>query len=191
MLSSAEIVETVASALRDRKFARLVVDPVMISKSGYKLLKDDAIESLKRRLLPLALVVTPNIHEAELLSGVRIDSVEKMQEAAKRIHESGPRNVLVKGGHASFDQATDILFDGDTFHTFASTFIRTKNTHGTGCTYSAAITARLALGEPLLTAVEHAKTYITQAIAHSLSIGKGHGPTNHFYFLGPNDFLER
>jgi len=190
MLSSAGIVETVAGALRDRKFERLVVDPVMISKSGYKLLQDDAIESLKKNLLPLALVVTPNIHEAELLSGVRIDSAEKMKLAAGRIRETGPQSVLVKGGHAPFDQAADVLFDGKTFHRFTSVFIHTKNTHGTGCTYSAAITARLALGEPLLTAVEHAKTYITQAIAHSLPIGKGHGPTNHFYFLGSNDFLK-
>jgi hydroxymethylpyrimidine/phosphomethylpyrimidine kinase len=98
--------------------------------------------------------------------------------------------VLVKGGHASFDRATDILFDGERFHEFASVFIETKNTHGTGCTYSAAITARLALGEPLLEAIAHAKTYITRAIARALPIGKGHGPTNHFYFLGSDDFLK-
>lgn len=191
MLSSSGIVETVAAALRKREFSTLVVDPVMISKSGYRLLKDEAIESLRTRLLPLALVVTPNVYEAELLSGVRIDSSEKMREAARRIHDSGPRSVLVKGGHADFDRATDVLFDGREFHTFASAFVQTKNTHGTGCTYSAAIAARLALGEPLLTAVEHAKIYITKAIAHSLPIGRGHGPTDHFYFLGPDDFLER
>jgi len=191
MLSSAGVVETVAGAIRKRSFTRLVVDPVMISKSGYKLLADDAIVSLHRELLPLALVVTPNIHEAQLLSGIRIDSTEKMKDAARCIHQSGPRNVLIKGGHASFDEATDILFDGREFHTFASAFIQTKNTHGTGCTYSAAITARLALGEPLLTAVQHAKTYITKAIAHGLAIGRGHGPTHHFYFLGSDDFLER
>lgn len=190
MLSSPAIVETVAAAIAGRGFAALVVDPVMISKSGYKLLKDEAIESLKQKLLPLALVVTPNVYEAELLSGVRIDSAETMREAARRIHDAGPRNVLVKGGHAAFDQATDVLFDGREFHTFASAFVQTKNTHGTGCTYSAAITARLALGEPLLTAVEHAKIYITKAIAHALPIGRGHGPTDHFYFLRPNDFLE-
>lgn len=191
MLSSSAIVETVAGALSKRGFSRLVVDPVMISKSGYRLLKDDAVESLKQHLLPLALIVTPNIHEAELLSGVRIDSADKIRKAALRIHESGPRNVLVKGGHASLDQATDVLFDGREFREFTSEFIRTQHTHGTGCTYSAAITARLALGEPLLTAVEHAKIYITKAIAHGLPIGRGHGPTDHFYFLGPDDFLER
>lgn len=191
MLSSSGIVETVAAALRRREFGALVVDPVMISKSGYRLLKDDAIDGLKTHLLPLALVVTPNVYEAELLSGIRIDSSETMREAARRIHESGPRNVLVKGGHAAFDRATDILFDGREFRTFTSVFVQTKNTHGTGCTYSAAITARLALGEPVLTAVEHAKIYISRAIAHALPIGRGHGPTDHFYFLKPDDFLER
>jgi hydroxymethylpyrimidine/phosphomethylpyrimidine kinase len=191
MLSSSRIVETVAAALRRRAFERLVVDPVMISKGGYKLLEDDAVESLKRWLLPLALIVTPNVHEAELLSGVRIDSAEKMREAARCIHGLGPRNVLVKGGHADFDRATDVLFDGRDFQSFTSAFIQTKNTHGTGCTYSAAITARLALGEPMVAAVEHAKIYIAKAIAHGLPIGRGHGPTDHFYFLGPDDFLER
>lgn len=190
MLSSAGIVEIVVGALRRRGFDKLVVDPVMISKSGYKLLKDDAIESVKKRLLPLALVVTPNLHEAELLSGLKIDSADKMREAALTIHGFGPRNVLVKGGHAGFDEATDLLFDGNRFHSFQSDFIHTKNTHGTGCTFSAAITARLALGEPLVTAVHKAKTYITRAIRHSLAIGKGHGPTNHFYFIGSEDFLE-
>jgi hydroxymethylpyrimidine/phosphomethylpyrimidine kinase len=190
MLSSKGIVETVANALRRRKFEKLVVDPVMISKSGYTLLRDDAIESVTKNLLPLALVVTPNIHEAELLSSVKIDSLETMKEAALTIHAFGPRNVLVKGGHAGFDEATDVLFDGTRFHSFKSDFIDTKNTHGTGCTFSAAITARLALGEPLVTAVNKAKTYITRAIRHSLAIGKGHGPTNHFYFIGSEDFLK-
>ena len=100
-------------------------------------------------------------------------------------------NVLVKGGHANFDQATDILFDGEHFHSFRSDYINTGNLHGTGCTFSAAITARLALGEPLLEAIKHAKHYISRAIENSLSIGRGHGPTNHFYFLQSSDFLER
>ncbi|MEJ2719934.1 MAG: bifunctional hydroxymethylpyrimidine kinase/phosphomethylpyrimidine kinase [bacterium] len=188
MLSSAAIVDTVAAALRRRRFERLVVDPVMISKSGYKLLKDDAIESLKSLLLPLALLVTPNIHEAQLLADIEIDSPDAMRDAARRIGEYGPRNVLVKGGHAGFDRATDVLFDGDDFHLFESRYIETKNLHGTGCTFSAAIAARIALGEPLTTAIANAKTYITNAIEQSLDIGKGHGPTNHFYFLSPDDF---
>ncbi len=190
MLSSAEIVKTVADGLSRRGFSRLVVDPVMISKSGYKLLKDDAIENLKTLILPLALVVTPNIHEAQLLAGFEIDSIDTMREAARKIRQLGPQNVLVKGGHADFDAATDILFDGDEFHVFKSEFFDTKNTHGTGCTYSAAITARLALGEPLVEAVRNAKTYIARAIKNSLAIGKGHGPTHHFYFVESNDCLE-
>jgi hydroxymethylpyrimidine/phosphomethylpyrimidine kinase len=189
MLSSADIVETVSAVLRDRRFDSLVVDPVMISKSGYKLLKDDAIESLKRELLPLALVVTPNLHEAQLLSDMTIESIDQMKEAAERIREYGCRNVLVKGGHARFERATDILYDGKEFHAFEGQFVETQNLHGTGCTFSAAITARLALGEPLRQAIRHAKTYITRAIVASLNIGQGHGPTNHFYFLRPDDFL--
>jgi hydroxymethylpyrimidine/phosphomethylpyrimidine kinase len=190
MLSSAGIVKTVANRLSRLGFSQLVVDPVMISKSGYKLLKDDAIENLKTLILPLALVVTPNIHEAQLLAGFEIDSIDTMREAARRIRKLGPQNVLVKGGHADFDAATDILFDGDEFHVFKSEFFDTKNTHGTGCTYSAAITARLALGEPLVQAVQNAKTYIARAIKNSLAIGKGHGPTHHFYFVDSNDCLE-
>lgn len=190
MLSSKRIVETVAHALRNRGVTQLVVDPVMISKSGYTLLKDDAIESLKNRLLPLALLVTPNIHEAALLSGLEIDSIDTMKRSAEKIREYGPRNVLVKGGHAGLEGATDVLFDGETFHTFTSPFIDTKNTHGTGCTYSAAITARLALGEPLLEAVGNAKRYIARAIEHGLSIGHGHGPTHHFYFLDKDDYAK-
>ncbi|UCG50673.1 MAG: bifunctional hydroxymethylpyrimidine kinase/phosphomethylpyrimidine kinase [Candidatus Latescibacterota bacterium] len=191
MLSSAAIVETVADALSQRRFENLVVDPVMISKSGFKLLKDDAIASLKKRLLPLALVVTPNIHEAQLLADLEIDSADKMKRAAEQISRYGPRNVLIKGGHADFDQATDVLFDGAEFHVFKAKFIDTTNLHGTGCTYSAAITARIALGEPPIRAIENAKTYITRAIEHSLAIGKGHGPTNHFYFLKSDDFVNR
>ncbi|UCH84621.1 MAG: bifunctional hydroxymethylpyrimidine kinase/phosphomethylpyrimidine kinase [Candidatus Latescibacterota bacterium] len=190
MLSSAAIVEAVAAGLRKRKVERLVVDPVMISKSGFKLLKGDAVNNLKMFLLPLALVVTPNIHEAELLAGHAIDSMDAMKDAARRIRDYGPRHVLVKGGHAEFNRATDVLFDGVEFHLFQAPYIDTSNLHGTGCTYSAAITARVALGEPLAEAIKNAKTYITRAIENALDIGQGHGPTNHFYFLTPRDFLE-
>jgi hydroxymethylpyrimidine/phosphomethylpyrimidine kinase len=191
MLSSAEIVGAVAGFLRKRKIGPLVVDPVMISKSGYRLLKDDAIDTLKHELLPLAMVIMPNLHEAELLAGMNIESVDAMRDAAARIRDLGCKNVLVKGGHANFDRATDILFDGKRFHSLQSDFIDTKNLHGTGCTFSAAIAARLALGEPLLDAVRHAKHYITQAIRHALTIGRGHGPTHHFYFLRPSDCLQQ
>ena len=188
MLSSSDIVATIADALSERQVEVLVVDPVMISKSGHKLLDDEAVETLRRRLLPMAMLVTPNLHEAELLAGISITSVDHMKEAAERIRQYGCRNVLVKGGHAEFDRATDVLFDGDGFELFEGEFVHTKNLHGTGCTYSAAITARLALGEPLAQAIGHAKTYISRAIAASLDIGKGHGPTHHFYFLTPDDY---
>lgn len=194
MLSSPVIVDAVSEVLRERggrALDQLVVDPVMISKGGSRLLEEDAVESLKRNLLPLALVATPNIHEAQLLSGRTIESRRQMEAAACIIREYGCRNVLIKGGHAGFDPATDMLFDGDGFHFYRHRFVDTTNLHGTGCTFSAAITARLALGEPLLEAVEHAKQYISCAIEHSLPIGRGHGPTHHFYFLDAGDCLER
>ncbi len=190
MLSSTQIIHAVAEVLHARKLKTLVVDPVVISKSGYRLLREDAIDSLKRKLLPLALVITPNIHEAELLAGMKIESEEGTREAARRIRDYGCRNILIKGGHASFNRATDVLFDGETYHTFTSEFVETESVHGTGCTFSAAIAARLALGETLLQAVTHAKKYITEAIRRSPRLGHGHGPTHHFYFLQPDDFTK-
>jgi hydroxymethylpyrimidine/phosphomethylpyrimidine kinase len=186
MLASSDIVRTIASILRSRALETLVVDPVMVSQSGCKLLKDDAIDALRNDLIPLALVVTPNIHEAELLAGMSIESDDDVRKAARQIHELGCRSVLIKGGHADFNRATDVLLDGRRFSRFEGTFVDTKNLHGTGCTFSAAITARLSLGEPLIEAVSHAKTYISKAIESSLDIGRGHGPTNHFYFIGPD-----
>jgi hydroxymethylpyrimidine/phosphomethylpyrimidine kinase len=186
MLFSAEIVKIVSEKLRVLKAANLVVDPVMISKSGCILLKPDAILQAKRSLLPLADVVTPNIHEAERLAEMTISSLDGVKEAARRIHGLGCRTVLIKGGHLPASPATDVLYDGKDFTTVPGEFIDTKNTHGTGCTYSAAIAAHLALGKDLVSAVRAAKAYTTEAIRHSLSIGHGQGPTNHFYFL-PTD----
>lgn len=191
MLSSAEIIDTVAGFLADRESPPLVVDPVMISKSGYRLLADSAVDHLRARLLPLATVVTPNLHEAELLSGVRIDCVDAMRQAAKIISEQGPRTVVVKGGHAGFATGTDVLYDGDTFREFEAETVYPKTVHGTGCTFSAAIAARLALGEPVVTAVKNAKVYVTRAIQHQLDIGSGHGPGHHLYFIDPSSCLER
>lgn len=186
MLSSAPIVEVVADALSRSGVANLVVDPVMVSKSGYRLLADHAVNAVRDRMVPLALLVTPNLHEAEILAGTTIQSGDDVREAAQRIHALGCKNVLVKGGHAEFARAIDVLYDGKGFREYASTFIDTRNTHGTGCTFSAAITARLALGDALPVAIERAKTYVTRAIGHGLAIGKGHGPTHHFYFLDPD-----
>ncbi|MCZ6678672.1 MAG: bifunctional hydroxymethylpyrimidine kinase/phosphomethylpyrimidine kinase [Candidatus Poribacteria bacterium] len=183
MLSSSAIVQTVAKKLRQNSPKNIVIDPVMISKSKFSLLKPEAIESLKSELLPLATVVTPNVYEAELLAGCDIRTIDDAKRAAKAIHEYGCQSVLVKGGHLLGDQSTDVLYaDGD-FTLFEAERIETKNTHGTGCTYSAAIATHLGLGKDLVAAIRSAKDYITNAIRYSLEIGHGHGPTNHFYFL--------
>jgi hydroxymethylpyrimidine/phosphomethylpyrimidine kinase len=186
MLFSAEIVTIVADALRARQTPNLVVDPVMISKSGHVLLKPDAVARMTRELFPLAMIVTPNIHEAQQLADLPIGSLEEAREAACRIHRFGCRAVLIKGGHLAAAPATDLFYNGQRFTELPGEWIDTPHTHGTGCTYSAAITAQLAKGTPLLDAVRTAKRYVTEAIRHGLPIGHGHGPTHHFYFLPPD-----
>jgi hydroxymethylpyrimidine/phosphomethylpyrimidine kinase len=141
MLSSASIVETVAKMLKPQEVANLVVDPVMISKSGYSLLKPDAIEAVKKQLFPLAILVTPNVHEAQQLSGIQITSLADARRAAKVIHGLGCKHVLIKGGHLLAERATDLLYDGRFFNVFKGEFIDTPHTHGTGCTYASAIAA--------------------------------------------------
>ena len=183
MLSSVEIVKVVAKLLKPQNVTNLVVDPVMIAKSGHRLLKPDAVEALMHELIPLALVVTPNIHEAQQLSGIEIKTLNDARRAAKIIHRLGCRHVLIKGGHLLEDRATDLLYDGRFFELFKSEFIDTPHTHGTGCTFASAIAAHLALGKPLTQAITAAKAYLTEAIRHGLSIGHGKGPTHHFYFL--------
>jgi hydroxymethylpyrimidine/phosphomethylpyrimidine kinase len=190
MLSSAPVVELVASFWKQLPSAPpLVVDPVMVSKGGHPLLSPDAIDTLRRELVPIAAVVTPNREEAELLSGLEIRDRAGAMRAGRRILESGARAVLLKGGHLSgegFDdrKAVDYLFVSGRIREYASERHETTATHGTGCTYSAAICAWLARGLILEEAVERAKRYVTEAIRHGLRIGHGHGPTNHFYFLG-------
>lgn len=191
MLSSAGVIETVADFLSRKGLGHLVVDPVMISKSGFRLLADDAVSVLRDRLLPLALVVTPNLHEAALLAGVEITDVPGMEEAARRIGELGPATVIVKGGHAPFAPGTDILFDGSDCRRFDARTVAPGSVHGTGCTFSAAIAARLALGESLEEAVASAKSYTTSVIEHRLDIGSGIGPGNHFYFISSSDYRSR
>jgi hydroxymethylpyrimidine/phosphomethylpyrimidine kinase len=182
MLSNAEIIKTVSRKLREYNVEKLVVDPVMRSKSGDALLQKDAERSLVEEILPLAYVVTPNICEAEALAGIEIRGKSSMRECARAIWRLGARCVIVKGGHTTWSQeATDILFDGKDFYEFTDDMIDTPNTHGTGCTYSAAICANLALGLDLIAAVEKAKEYVTEAIKRSFSIGCGHGPLNHFW----------
>ncbi len=160
----------------------LVLDPVMVSKSGYRLLNPDAEATLVRELLPLATIVTPNIPEAELIANMPICTVQQMEEAAKAIFAMGPKNVLLKGGHLEGD-SIDILYNGEEFAYFPSPRIDTKNTHGTGCTLSAAIAANLALDATIYQAVSRSKAYVTTAIRHSFSIGSGVGPIHHFFEL--------
>jgi hydroxymethylpyrimidine/phosphomethylpyrimidine kinase len=184
MVSSVPLIEAIADALDRVDRPPVVLDPVMISKSGYALLKPEAQEALITRLFPLADVVTPNIFEAERLAGHPIETFAAMQTAAREIRALGARKVVVKGGHLGTSQdATDILYDGDTFRELTGPRFDTPNTHGTGCTFSSAIAANLALGQPFFEAVSNAKTYITGAIRNSLAIGKGHGPTHHFFDL--------
>lgn len=182
MLSSREIVEAVADELIVRSEQPLVVDPVMISTSGFSLLKDDAIQCITDRLLPLATLVTPNLYEAELLSDKKIKTREGAGFAARKIADLGMCAVLVKGGHLA-GAAVDVLWDGACETIFERERIDTENTHGTGCTLSSAIAANFALGYGLCDAIDRAKNYITEAIRHGLDIGEGSGPTNHFYFL--------
>ena len=190
MLSSTGIIETVSGFLSEARVKNLVVDPVMISKSGYRLLADDAVDSLRRLLLPLAEVVTPNLHEAELLTGDKIGGIDGMRAAAGKIRETGPRFVVVKGGHAAFSPGTDVLYDGHSFREYKAQSVYGRPVHGTGCTFSAAIAARLALGEPVETAVENAKTYVTRVIAAEPRVGAGHSPGRHFYFVDPSSCLK-
>ena len=180
MLSSAAIVATVADRLEAWGVDRLVVDPVMVAKGGHPLLQESAVAAVKERLLPLALVVTPNLPETEVLSGIEIVSPEAARAAARVIADLGPRYVIVKGGHREGD-ATDLVFDGESFTELRAERIDTPNTHGTGCTYSAAIAALLARGLPPLEAIAAAKTWLTAAIRESYSIGGGHSPVNHFH----------
>ena len=182
MVSQPETIRTIADGLRKYAAPLVVVDPVMVSKSGYHLLQPAAEAVLIQELLPLADVVTPNIPEAEAIVKRPIHTLADMEEAARAIHALGAKNVLLKGGHREED-ATDILFDGRTCQRLTAARVPTKNTHGTGCTLSSAIAANLAKGLAVAAAVVEAKRYITVAIEHALSIGKGVGPTHHFYEL--------
>lgn len=181
MLSSAPIIGVVADAVRRYRVARLVVDPVMIAKSGDRLLREDAVAAMRAELLPLALVVTPNIPEAETLAGMAIRTEEERREAARRIAAYGPRYVVVKGGHVEGDPI-DLLYDGTSFAAISSgPRIDTPNTHGTGCTFASAITAGLARGLAVEQAVREAKSYLTAALRMSYRVGAGHSPVHHFH----------
>jgi len=179
MLANRAIVEAVAEAVARRRLPHLVVDPVMVAKSGDRLLDAAAEGAYAERLLPLAEVVTPNLAEAEALLGRRVRSLEEMAEAARALLERGPRAVVVKGGHLA-GEPVDVFFDGRRMEELWAPRIPTRNTHGTGCTFSAAIAARLALDQELLEAVQGAKHYLTEAIRGAYALGKGAGPVDHF-----------
>ncbi|MFN7983619.1 MAG: bifunctional hydroxymethylpyrimidine kinase/phosphomethylpyrimidine kinase [Vicinamibacterales bacterium] len=181
MLATAAIVEAVAAAISALDLPLVVVDPVMLAKSGDRLLDDDAVTAVIKELLPRAYLVTPNIPEAEVLSGMRITTLDDARTAAVKILESGASAVVVKGGHATGDDLVDLLYDGHRFVELHTPRIHTRNTHGTGCTFASATSARLALGDSLVDAVTRAQAYVAGAIRHGLAIGHGHGPLDHFW----------
>lgn len=183
MLANAEIIAVVAAKVREHRLPNLVVDPVMVAKSGDPLLRPDARDALIGLLLPLATVVTPNLHEARVLTGMEIETVEDMERAAVAIHRMGPRYVVVKGGHLRAGDCVDVLFDGEKFTHFPAPRVETKNTHGTGCTFASAIAAGLAKGLDVVEAIRQAREYITVALRYALDLGHGHGPTHHFAAL--------
>lgn len=180
MVSNPEIILGIVETLKKYNPKYLVIDPVMISKSGYSLLKPEAKKNLIEYLIPMAYILTPNTMEAEEISGIEINNLEDMKVAGKKILELGPKYVLMKGGHLDGD-AVDVLIGENTFEVYKQERINRKNTHGTGCTLSSAITSHLALGYEIEKAVALSKEYITEAIRHSFDIGKGVGPVNHFY----------
>ena len=180
MLANAAIVEAVAAAVKELEIPFLVVDPVMIAKGGDALIDEDAVGSLKTELLREAFLVTPNIPEAEVLSGVRITNDVDRHEAARRIGAMGATAVVIKGGHYPSDDIVDLLYEHGEFVEFRHTRVPSRHTHGTGCTFAAAITSHLALGRTLREAIPRAQRYIAEAIRHAPDLGKGHGPMQHF-----------
>ena len=178
MLSSVPLVEVVSQKIREYNIRQLVVDPVMVAKGGHPLLRAEARRVLVEQLLPLALIVTPNLHEAGLLAGLEVHDRPSMEEAARRIKTLGPVYVIIKGGHLEHE-ACDLLYDGTGFEAYTSDKLDTVCTHGAGCTFSAAITAGLAKGLRVAAAVAEAKTFVVKAMAAGFSIGRGHAPLNH------------
>jgi hydroxymethylpyrimidine/phosphomethylpyrimidine kinase len=183
MLANEAIIAAVADALARHRLPHLVLDPVMVAKSGDRLLEAQAERAYLERLFPLATLVTPNLYEAEVLLGRPVRTLAAMREAAEELRARGPRAVVVKGGHLEGEEATDVFHDGARTVELRAPRIATRNTHGTGCTYSAAMAARLALGHELLEAVRGAKDYLTEAIRGSYGVGRGHGPVDHLHPL--------
>jgi hydroxymethylpyrimidine/phosphomethylpyrimidine kinase len=181
MLANEAIVEAVAAAVESLELPNLVVDPVMIAKGGDRLLSETAVHAVRTVLLRLARVVTPNIPEAEALAGIRIDSLAAMREAGSRLLKLGPQAVIVKGGHLSGPEAVDVLVTADDEIILRAPRLNVPNTHGTGCTFAAALAARLARGESIEDAARGAKDYVTGAMRHGIAVGAGHQPLGHFW----------
>ena len=183
MLASAGVIATVAKVLRDHRPPHYVLDPVMISKTGFPLLQPEAISALDELLLPLATLVTPNVHEAKALTGLEVRTPAQAEAAGRQLVAAGARAVLVKGGHLEVERATDILVTREGVRVFRGEPVDAVHTHGTGCTYSAAIATHLAHGRSLEDAIVRAKAYVTEAIRGGLPVGQGIGPTDHFFYL--------
>jgi hydroxymethylpyrimidine/phosphomethylpyrimidine kinase len=179
MLSNAAIISQVARDLRELRLHNVVVDPVMVAKGGDRLLRMEAIKTMVNELFPLALVVTPNLYEVTALTGLEVETLESMKDAARAIKVLGPRYVVIKGGHLH-GTPLDLLFDGSNFQEYTNVRHDTPHTHGTGCTFASAIAAGLARGTSVEEAVARAKVYITTAIQQGIPLGKGHGPVHHF-----------
>ena len=181
MLANIDAMEVVANFLKKQNAKNIVVDPVMYAKNGDALMDIKNMSSLIEKIIPLADIITPNIAEAEHLANMKITSIEDMKEASKKIYEMGCKNVLIKSGNSFEKYSTDILYDGKEFYYFETPKVDTKNTHGTGCTFSSAIAANLALENNLNISIKNSKEYIYKAIKSSFNIGHGNGPTNHFF----------
>lgn len=181
LLATDAIVEAVAAAITSLDLPQVVVDPIVIASSGHRLLDADGVLTLRNELLPHAFVVTPNVPEAELLTGIAVRTPDDVKRAAEALHRLGPHAVVIKGGHLDQDEAVDVLFDGHTFHEFAAPRMAGAGAHGTGCAFSAAVAARLALGDPLVEAVAAAKRYVAGALAHRVALGKGAALLDHFW----------
>lgn len=183
MLFSGEYIERIAYYIQKFGWKNVVVDPVMIAKGGAELLGEEALEAMQKYMLPLAKIVTPNIPEAEALTGIDITSTEAKMEASRILFDQGADYVVIKGGHMDEEEiVTDFIYDGVEIWELTDKRVETKNTHGTGCTFSAALTAELAYGKTVESAIERAKKYIQTAIEHGIDVGTGHGPVNHFAF---------
>jgi hydroxymethylpyrimidine/phosphomethylpyrimidine kinase len=183
MLASAAVIETVAKILRDHRPPHYVLDPVMVSKTGFPLLRPEAVGALRETLLPLATLLTPNVHEARALTGLAVRTPAEAEAAGRQLLAAGAGAVLVKGGHLEERPATDVLVTPEGVRVFPGEHVDARHTHGTGCTYSAAIATQLAHGRSLVDAITRAKGYVTEAIRAGLAIGQGIGPTDHFFYL--------